>query len=303
MDPDRAMTQYPEGKIRRGKIRPGLLLFAGAAVVFGSAVGVSLARRNGDDAPVAAASGGAGGNAPAAAQARFEQGDYAGAATAYRQAAEAEPKRAALWSALGEAQVMASRDDPMPAEALAHFRRALALDPKDPRARYFLAVKRDLDGDHKGAIDAWLALLADTPLGAPWEADLRRTIEQVGKINAIPVAARIAAVKPPSAPVDAGGPRLAAAAIPGPSAEDLRAAAAIPPSEQRTMAEGMVARLDAKLRADPRNVEGWVMLMRSRMTLGQADAASTALRDAVAANPREAERLRQEARVLGVGGA
>lgn len=296
MDPDGAMTQYP-----KGKIRPGLLLFGAAALVFGSAVGVSLARRNADEAPAAPTNGEAAANSRSAAQARFDQGDYAGAARAYRQAAEAEPDRAVLWSALGEAQVMASRDDPLPAEALAHFRRALALDPKDPRARYFLAVKRDLDGDHMGAIDAWLALLADTPAGAPWEADLKRTIEQVGKINAIPVASRIAAVKQPG--ISADGPGLAAAAIPGPSSEDLRAAAAIPPSEQRAMAEGMVARLDAKLRANPRNVAGWVMLMRSRMTLGQADAAAAALRDAVAANPGEAGRLRQEARSLGVGGA
>ena len=54
------------------------------------------------------------------------------------------------------------------------------LDPQDPRARYFLAVKKDIDKDHEGAIAAWLDLLADSPPGAPWEADLVRTIEQVG---------------------------------------------------------------------------------------------------------------------------
>lgn len=288
MDPDQAMTQYP-----KGKIRSGAWLLAAAALAFGAAVGIGLARRNGPEAPAAAPSEAAA--LQASAQAHFDQGDYVQAVEAYRKAAEAQPGRAALWSSLGEAQVMASQHDPMPAEALAHFRRALALDPKDPRARYFLAVKQDLDGDHKGAIDAWLALLADTPPGAPWEADLRRTIEQVGKINRIEVAGRLAAAERPQ-PV----PASAMKAIPGPSAEDLRAAAAIPPGEQRAMAEGMVARLDAKLRADPRNVEGWVMLMRSRMTLGQPDQAAAALRDAVAANPGDAARLRQEARVLGV---
>src|SRR3546814_14962798 len=60
-------------------------------------------------------------------------------------------------------------------------------DLKEPRARYFLAVKKDLAGDHRGAIDDWFALLADTPQGAPWEPDLRRTIEQVGAIHQIEV--------------------------------------------------------------------------------------------------------------------
>ena len=70
----------------------------------------------------------------------------------------------------------------MPPAALEAFRKAAALDPKDPRARYFLAVEKDLAGDHEGALTAWLALLAETPPGAPWEADLERTIEQVGNV-------------------------------------------------------------------------------------------------------------------------
>jgi cytochrome c-type biogenesis protein CcmH/NrfG len=120
------------------------------------------------------------------AQAYFLSQRHADSARAYRRATELEPGNAALWSAYGEASVIASPRDPMPAEALAAFRKAHALDAKDARARYFLAVARDIGGDHKGAIEDWLALLADTPAGAPWEADLRRTIEQVGKINKRP---------------------------------------------------------------------------------------------------------------------
>ncbi len=142
-----------------------------------------------------------------------------------------------------------------------------------------------------------LALLKDTPAGAPWEANLRQTIEQVGKINDIPVEAKLAEAtegrpKPPE--LTAGN------AIPGPSQEQIAAASAISPGEQRNMAEGMVESLDAKLKANPNNPDGWVMLMRSRMTLGQPEKASQALKDAVAANPGEAERLRQEASALGV---
>lgn len=225
----------------------------------------------------------------------FDAGQFDMAVQAYGAAIKQAPRSAALWSARGESRVMASAQDPMPAAAVVDFETAIGLDPKDPRARYFLAVRQDLTGDHQGAIAAWLALLADTPPGAVWEADLRRTIEQVGKINGIQVAERLAAVRQPAA-----APDRALAAVPGPSAADLSRASAMPPSEQRKMAEGMVARLEARLRSDPVNVDGWLMLIRSRVNLGQPDLARAALNSAVAANPEAAVRLREQAAMLGV---
>ncbi len=225
----------------------------------------------------------------------FDSARFDDAAAAYGAALKLAPKDAALWSARGEARVMASERDPMPAAAAADFATAIGLDPKDPRARYFLAVRQDLAGDHRGAVDAWLALLADTPPGAVWEADLRRTIEQVGKINNIAVAAKLAAVSQPAAQAPP-----ATRAIPGPSAEDLARAQTMRPGEQREMAEGMVARLEGKLKADPGNVDGWIMLIRSRVTLGETGRARAALAQAVAANPGKADMLREQAALLGV---
>ncbi len=226
----------------------------------------------------------------------FDAGRFSDAAEVYAKATDAAPGNAVLWSSLGEALVMASADSPMPPRALAAFRKASALDPKDPRTRYFLAVNRDLGGDHAGAINDWLTLLGETPAGAPWEADLKRTIEQVGKINKIDVADRIAATagKRPAATHPAFG------AIPGPSQDQIAAAGSIPPGEQRAMAEGMVANLESKLAADPANVDGWIMLMRSRKTLGQDAAAAKALASAVAANPTRKTELEQAASQLGV---
>lgn len=225
----------------------------------------------------------------------FDRERYDDAVTAYGSAIKLLPVRAALWSARGESRVMASRHDPMPVAAIADFEKAVGIDPKDPRGRYFLAVRQDIAGDHQGAIDNWLALLADTPPGAVWEEDLRRTIEQVGKINGIATAERLAAVRqPPPMPAPMSRPR------PGPSAEELSRAASIPPSEQRRMAEGMVSRLKARLRNETSDVDGWIMLIRSHMTLGQSADARSALAEAVAANPGQADRLRQEAAMLGV---
>jgi len=184
--------------------------------------------------------------------AQFDAGNYAEAVNAYQHAAQISPGNAVLWSSLGEARVMASEHDPMPPAALDAFKRAVALDPKDPRARYFLAVEKDLKGDHQGAIADWLALLKDTPAGAPWDNDLQRTIEQVGKINKIEVAKQIAAAtanRPAAQP--AGG-----MAIPGPTQDQLAAASSLPPSQQQAMAEGMVAQLAEKMKSDPTNVDG-----------------------------------------------
>ena len=230
---------------------------------------------------------------------------YADAERAYRRATTLKPADGSLWSALGEATVMASAHDPMPKPALDAFQKAYQLDRKDARARYFLAVARDLRGDHKGALDDWLTLLADTPAGAPWERDLRRTIEQVGKINAIDVAGRLAAVKPApaAAPVMAAGDPVATGAIPGPSPEQMHAASALPAGAQDQMVQGMVGRLEGKLKADPGNVDGWIMLMRSRMTLGEAAKAGAARDAAVAANPGAAARIRDAAATLGVPGS
>lgn len=221
---------------------------------------------------------------------------FAEAVAAYEKAVELEPDSAVLWSALGEARANASQRDPMPPEALDAFRRAFALDPTDARARYFLAVAKDLTGDHNGALADWLALLADTPPGAPWETDLVRTITQVGQREGIDTSGRVEqalASRAAVAPVVVNG-------VPGPTAEQLAAASAIPPSQQQEMAEGMVARLAARLERDPTNVEGWIMLMRSYRVLGRESEARGALDKALAANPAAESQLRQAARALGI---
>ncbi|WP_324261498.1 tetratricopeptide repeat protein [Altererythrobacter sp. H2] len=227
----------------------------------------------------------------------YADGQFEQAARAYRQAVEGDPESAELWAALGEARVLASKDDPMPPLAVSAFKKAVQLDPKQQRARYYLAARRDLSGDHEGAIAEWVAILAEAPPGAVYEENLLRTIRQIGKINNIEVESRIAAATKNRPDV----PQLTAGeAIPGPTRQQIDAARAMAPGEQQDMAEGMVARLEERLKSEPANVDGWVMLMRSRVTLGQQDRASKALKDAIAANPQAADRLRQEARVLGV---
>ncbi len=67
----------------------------------------------------------------------------------------------------------------------------------------------------------------------------------------------------------------------------------------------MVDGLEQRLAANPRDAEGWVRLMRSRMVLGQPDRARAALQSALAAfaddRPTQ-QRLRAAAAELNVPG-
>ena len=222
----------------------------------------------------------------------FETGDLMRSAAAYRRAAGIEPGNAENWSSLGEALQTASTD--VSPEAAAAFQRALKLDRTDPRARYFLAVQKDLQGQHEPAIADWIALLRDTPPGAPWEADLRRTILQVAQKHGIDVSDRMPAAAQASA---------ATAAIPGPTPEQLAAASSIPPGQQSEMVKGMVDRLANRLKREPRDADGWMRLMRARLVLGETEAAREAHRSGLAAfrdDPSAKAKLDRAARDLGV---
>ncbi len=163
-----------------------------------------------------------------------------------------------------------------------------------------MAVKRDLAKDHEGAISDWLALLADTPPGAPWETNLVRTIQQVGAINQIEVESRIAQAAgtrdllPPEAMASG------AQAQRGPSQEQMAAAAALSPSQQQEMAEGMVARLAARLENEPQDVAGWIMLMRSHQQLGRTGEARRTRDRAISANPQAQAQISEAAQTLGI---
>lgn len=299
-----------------GSSRAGWVLLGAAALLAAASVAYNLLdSRESDQPPVAAAEGlpdiadlqaraeasqDDAGPWSELAFARFERGEFAEAATAYERAVQIDPNEAVLWSALGEARVMAvdaasAAADPLPPSAIAAFEKALKLDPSDPRARYFLAVKKDLGGDPAAAIADWLALLGDTPPGAPWEENLVRTIEQVAAINEIDVSQRLAAARDGRMPV-----AVAPTSLRGPTAQEIAAAGSIPPEQQRQMAEGMVANLETRLQREPDDLDGWVMLMRSRMTLGEPAKARAALNAAIVANPGEAAELRRQAAALGI---
>ncbi len=78
---------------------------------------------------------------------------------------------ASLYSAYGEA-LTESAGGAVPPEAESAFRAALAADPKEPGARYYLGLAARARGAKDEALNYWEGLLADAPAGASWRGGL-----------------------------------------------------------------------------------------------------------------------------------
>jgi len=103
---------------------------------------------------------------------------YDDAAAAYAHAATLDPKSAELPASLGETLVFASGGIVTP-KARDAFEQALAIDPKDPRSRFYLGLASMQAGQPQAALAAWEALAAEAPKDAPWLPDLTRQIAKL----------------------------------------------------------------------------------------------------------------------------
>ena len=65
------------------------------------------------------------------------------------------------------------------AEAKEAFDRAVGLDPRDVRSRYFLGLAAEQDGRPKDAATAWRALLAEASANAGWAGFVRQSLGRV----------------------------------------------------------------------------------------------------------------------------
>lgn len=223
----------------------------------------------------------------------LQTGRNAEAAAAYGKAAALDPANAEYLSAQGEATVLAAQGSVTPA-AQAIFRKTLAVDPADPRARYYLAVARDQAGDQKGAMDDWIALVKSAPPGAPWAGEVRAFVERVAAERGVDLAGRL----PPSADLaqSPSAPR-------GPTQQQMADAQDMNAGDRQAMIEGMVSGLAERLKQNPRDRAGWERLIRARMVLGQSGQAAAdyrAARQALSGSPVDQQALREAALQLGV---
>lgn len=179
---------------------------------------------------------------------------------------------------LGEA-LTAAANGIVTQDAKVAFERALALEPKETKARFFTGVAVQQDGKPEEAARIWRDMLADAPADAPWVPAVRHALASIGQ----PVAPASGAV--------AGGAPIAGAAAP--SAADVAAASQMSEQDRSEMIRGMVVRLAGRLKENGGDVDGWQRLIRAYMVLGERDKAQAAAADARKALAGDPDKLRQ----------
>lgn len=205
-------------------------------------------------------------------------GRFDDAVAAWRKSITLNGETATREANLGEA-LFAAANGVVTDEAKTAFERAVARDEHEPKARYFLGVADEQDGNREAAASKWRALLADAPPGAPWIAIVREALTRATG-EAVPAAA-------------------------GPSADDVAAAANMSDEQRAGMVRGMVAKLADRLHADGGDVEGWLRLVRAYAMLGDRGKAMDAVADAkraLASHPAEIKRIDDLVKGLGLEG-
>ncbi|KAA5598263.1 c-type cytochrome biogenesis protein CcmI [Blastochloris sulfoviridis] len=202
---------------------------------------------------------------------------------------------------LGEALFAAGADIVTP-ESRAAFERALALDPSQPKAAYFLGVAEQQAGNVEAAATRWRALLAASPPDAPWRGVVEQSLVELASASQPEASKPHPDTQQPDKPLP--GPRVENAARLAEKQAETQASE-LPPEMHLSMIRAMVEVLEQKLKADGGDVEGWMRLVRSHMVLGDAEKAKTSLasaRTALASDPDKLKRLDDYAKELGLGG-
>jgi cytochrome c-type biogenesis protein CcmH len=171
---------------------------------------------------------------------------------------------------LGES-LMALANGVVTDDAKAAFERALALDAKSPKARFFLGVAAHQDGQGDKAVSIWRAMLSEAPPDSPWAGMVRETLARV----------------------EGGTAGQPAAPAPGPTADDVAAAGKMAPEDRFAMVRGMVERLADRLQRDGSDIDGWLRLVRAYTVMGDRGKAISAASDARKALGHDADKLRR----------
>ena len=185
------------------------------------------------------------------------------AANAYRNAVRTLGPDPVRLGSLGEALAVGARGEVTP-DARKAFEDAVKLDPEDPRSLYYLALADAQSGKIDAALAVFSALRAKGDEKAPW----RKIVDdQIARLE--------------------GLKKDGSATLGNPGAADIEAASAMSDEDRMLMIRTMVDSLDAKLKDDPKNLEGWKRLIRSYGVLKDPQRAEDALKRALETFPAD----------------
>lgn len=220
----------------------------------------------------------------------FRIGRLDDAELAYRNAIRILGPDAERMNGLGETLVLRS-DGIVTADAQMAFQAALKIEPNNPRADFYLALALEQSGRRAEALAAFQDIAKASPPTAPWMQLVNQHI--AANSTGVPLANAPAVSAQSTAPAAPGNP----------SADDIANAQQMSEADRGEMIRGMVASLDARLKEDPNNFEGWMRLVRSYVMLKDTEKAEVALKDALKAFPAagaEGQQLIAMARELGL---
>ena len=191
----------------------------------------------------------------------------------------AEPNSAEAQSALGEALTLEADGTVTPA-AIEAFNKAIAQQPNDARALYYLGLHDAQAGDSAAAFKRWQELEARSPPNAPFLPMLRAEMARVAQAAGMP----------------------AGTAMPQPSREQQEAMAALTPEQRQQAIRGMVEGLAARMKESPQDRGGWLRLANAWKVLGEHASAVDAYAKADALAPVDVRLLADwaEAHVRGL---
>lgn len=182
------------------------------------------------------------------------------AVNAYRQVVALNGPKPENLINLAETMVIA-KQGLVEANAMRLFEAALAQQPGNMKARFFIALAKSQEGKTQDAVAMWQSMLDEGPATAPWREAVERQMREAGAT--------------PRRSVLPKGPAL--------SREQVKDAQEMAPEDRTAMIRGMVERLDSRLADDGSDLDGWLRLIRARMVLGERDKALEALNRASAA--------------------
>jgi cytochrome c-type biogenesis protein CcmH len=202
----------------------------------------------------------------------FNMMRVADAETAYRNAIRLLGPSPARLDGLAES-LMAVSNGVVTEDVTKVLQQSLALEPQNPRARFYIALSLEQAGKPDEARTAFESLAKQSPADAPW---LPLVNEHIAKNSGAPVAAEANAQSPANS-----------------TQADVAATENMSAGDRQQMIQGMVESLDAKLAENPNNFEGWMRLVRSYAVLNDKDRAKGALKRGLAAFPADGEQGRQ----------
>lgn len=207
------------------------------------------------------------------------------AQNAFRNAIRLDGENVARLTGLGEVLVNAN-DGIVLEEARNLFQRVIMVEPNNPRAQFYTGLAAQQSGQKDTAKRIYTQLLKSSDKDAPWVPLVEQNLAKLDSVD------RASTASTPIVEV-----------LTGPTSADVEAAAQMSGEDRQAMIKGMVEGLEAKLKENPKNIDGWLQLLRSYAVIGDKAKAEAALGTALqvyAPHTQERARLLDMARASGI---